>query len=316
MNELKGIPVGTRPRPARFPAAIAAALLVGPAAWADVAPDSVARPEAAAAAPAAWDSLSGPGAAAPGNAAVGGAARPAADTRKVRLTGNAQNVVRAGPGDRFAIAGIFDKGAVFPVVAKSGDWYNIRLSETETGWIHASLCEEFEDLSALEFRPNPKIYTRTGTFVLTGYTGAYAFDRKSNSLVVGARLGYYIFDRVQADGGLAWTHVTRPAEIVESLFGLMLEEEDFHMLFYQLGLTWEILPGRQMVPFISGGVGSAIMQGETEPSFNIGAGTSLFLSKRSAMRWEVRDYTFRTGSQGARRTNNNVEFTLGTSLLF
>jgi outer membrane beta-barrel protein len=321
MTQRYGIPLRRAWR-VRFLAGAVAALLCGPAARADVAPDSAATPEnapqnaaqnAQEAATAAGGSPSSPAAVA---APVAPVASPGASIHKVRLTGTEHNVVRTGPGDRFAIAGIFDKGAVFPVIAKSGDWYNIRVSDTESGWIHSSLCEEFEDLSALEFKPNPKIYTRTGTFVLTGYTGAYAFDRKSNSLVLGARLGYYIFDRVQADGGLAWTHVTRPREIVESLFGLMLEAEDFHMLFYQLGLTWEILPGRQMVPFVSGGVGSAIMQGETEPSFNIGAGTSLFLSKRSAMRWEVRDYTFRTGSQGARRTNNNVEFTLGTSLLF
>ena len=58
------------------------------------------------------------------------------------------------------------------------------------------------------------------------------------------------------------------------------------------------------------------MQGRTESSFNFGAGTALFLSKRTAMRWEVRDYVFDFGSDTARRTNNNIEFTLGTSFLF
>src|SRR5262249_60114041 len=96
------------------------------------------------------------------------------------------------------------------------------------------------------------------------------------------------------------THIRRPAEIVESLFGLSLEAEDFDMIFYHLNATWELLPGRQMVPFLSAGVGSSIMQGETEASVNLGAGTILFLSKRLAMRWEVRDYRFRSGSDTAR----------------
>jgi outer membrane beta-barrel protein len=134
--------------------------------------------------------------------------------------------------------------------------------------------------------------------------------------VLGGRLGYYVFDRLQVEGGVAWTHVRRPAEIVEVLFGLTLEAEDFPMLFYHLGATWELLPGRQMIPYLSVGVGSAIMQGETEPSFNLGAGTTMFLSKRVAMRWEVRDYRFESGAEGSRRTNHNVEFTLGTSVLF
>lgn len=206
-------------------------------------------------------------------------------------------------------------GAI-PVIAKSGEWYNIRLSETDTGWIHASLCREYEDLSYLEFRPNPKLYSRTGSFVLNGYAGAYAFDRKSNSLTLGGRLGYYVFDRLQAEVGLGWTHVTRPAEIVESLFGLSLEAEDFHMAFYDLGLTFEVLPGRQMVPYVTGGVGSTIAEGRSEASFNYGAGTMLYLSKRTAMRWEVRAYNYHSGSEGARVSNNNIAFTLGTSLLF
>jgi outer membrane beta-barrel protein len=307
-------PVWRRAWLAPLLAGATAVLLGGTPVRADVPPDSLAQSGVDGESTlAASDSLNVPTSpAAPATASE----HPGVGVRKVRLTGSSHNVVRSGPGDRFAIVGIFDQRSVFPVIAKSAEWYNIRLSDTETGWIHSSLCEEFDDLSGLEFRPNPKIYSRTGSFILTGYTGAYAFDRKSNSLVLGARFGYYVFDRLQADGSLAWTHVKRPAEIVESLFGLSLEAEDFNMLFYQLGLTWEVLPGRQMVPFVSGGVGSAIMQGETEPSFNVGAGTSLFLSKRTAMRWEVRDYVFRTGSQGARRTNNNVEFTLGTSVLF
>ncbi len=237
-------------------------------------------------------------------------------SRRVRLIAEGRNVVRSGPGDRYSIAGVYEKGVIFPVIAKSDLWYNVRLSDTETGWVHSYLCEEFDDMSDLEFRPNPRLYRRTGSYVLGGYGGAYAFDRKSNSLVLGGRLAYYIFERVQAEAGLAWTHIHRPAEIVETLFGLTLEAETFHMLFYHLNLTWEVLPGRQMVPYVTGGVGSAIMQGETEPSINFGAGTTLFLSKRLATRWEVRDYRFRTGAGTSRVTNDNIEFTLGTAYLF
>jgi outer membrane beta-barrel protein len=224
--------------------------------------------------------------------------------------------VRTGPGNQYAIAGVFPQGSVFEVIAKSDDWYNVRLSATETGWVHRSLCQEFDDLSDLQFRPNPRLFTRTGTYVLTGYAGAYAFDRKSNSAVFGSRLGYYIFDRVQVEGGLSWTHVNRPAEIVESLFGLSLEAEEFDMLSYHFNLTYEILPGRQMVPYVSGGVGSSIMLGQSEPGFNYGAGTTLFLSKKTAMRWEFRSDRIHTGPAGRRVTDNNVQFTLGTSVLF
>jgi len=236
--------------------------------------------------------------------------------RMVRLDEAARNVMRAGPGDAYAIVGVFKKGSDFPVLALRDGWYNVQISDSETGWIHESLCKEFDDLSDLKFKPNPRLYSRTGTFILNAYGGAYAFDRKSNSLVLGGRAGYYVFDWIQVEAGGAWTRVQRPAEIVESLFGLSLEPEDFHMLFYHLDVIVEVLPGRQMVPYLVGGAGSSIMQGRTESSFNFGAGTALFLSKRTAMRWEVRDYVFDFGSDTARRTNNNIEFTLGTSFLF
>src|SRR5262249_41649866 len=99
-------------------------------------------------------------------------------------------------------------------------------------------------------------------------------------------------------------------------FDLELEAEKFHMAFYDLGLTFEVLPGRQMVPFVTGGAGSSLMQGRSELRFNYRAGTMLYLSKPNPLRWEVRSYRFTSGSDDARQTNTNIAFTLGTSLLF
>lgn len=241
---------------------------------------------------------------------------PLTAVRMARLTGKPRTVVRTGPGESDAIAGVYPPGSSFPVLARSGDWLNVRLSPTQSGWVHVSLCDEFDDSSNLRMSPNPKLYSRTGTYLLEGYAGGYAFDRKANSLALGGRLSYYIFDRVQIETGAAWTHVNRPAEIVESLFGLSLEAEKFHMLSYHLNATYEFLPGRQMVPFVTGGVGSSILLGRSETSFNFGAGTTLFLSKRTGMRWQARDFVFHTGVDQARRLHHNIEFSLGSLILF
>jgi outer membrane beta-barrel protein len=259
------------------------------------------------------------GSAAPGVPSVAGSAAanaPMATVSMVRLTGKPRTVVRTGPSDADAIAGVFAPGTSFALLGANGDWLNVRLTPTESGWVHKSLCAEYEDLSGVKMSPNPRLYTRTGSFVLEGYAAGYAFDRESNSLALGGRLAYYVFDRLQIETGAAWTHVHRPAEIVESLFGLTLEAEDFHMLFYHLNTTFEFLPGRQMVPFVTGGVGASIMQGRAEASFNFGAGTTLFLSKRSGMRWEARDYVFHSGTDNARRLHHNIEFSIGTLMLF
>lgn len=254
-----------------------------------------------------------------GVAPVGpGTSAPAAPnvTRRVRLEGSSENVFRTGPGETYAIAGVFREGETFRVIAKSGAWYNVALSPTETAWVHSALCKEYDDLSDLEFRPNPKLYSRTGSYVAGGYVGGYAFDRKSNSLVLGGRLGYYLFDRVQVEAGFAWTKVNRPAEIVESLFDLTLEAEKYDMGYYDLGVLLEVLPGRQMVPYLVGGAGSALMQGRSEASWNVGVGTLLYVNKKTLTRWEVRDYRFTSGPPDARRSNDNIAFTFGTSILF
>ncbi|MCA9729438.1 MAG: SH3 domain-containing protein, partial [Candidatus Eisenbacteria bacterium] len=237
-------------------------------------------------------------------------------TLMVKLVGGDHNVVRSGPGEDYAIVGVYPKDARLEVLAKNEEWYNVRVSPTESGWIHSSLCEEYEDLSALELRPNPRLYSRVGSFSVSGYTGGYAFDRKSNSLVVGGRLGYYLFDFLEIEGGLGWTHVHRPEEIVESLFHLRLEAEDFDMLFYQLGTRIELLPGRRMVPYLVGGVGSSIYLGRSESALDFGGGTMLFVSKTTAVRWELRSYQFHTGTDQARRMSHNVEFSIGSTLLF
>jgi hypothetical protein len=240
-------------------------------------------------------------------------ARPTLSEKKVRLIGDGDNVVRSGPGNTFSLVAVYSKGVEFNVIAKRGDWYNIQLSETQTGWVHSSLCKEFDDMSDLEFRPNPRLFSRIGSFTVTGYTGGYAFDRKSNSLVAGGRLGYYVLEFLELEGSVGWTHIVRPAEIVESLFDLALEEEDFHMVFYAMNANVILLPGRQMVPFLTGGVGSSISEGDTETSFNFGIGADVFVQRAMAVRFEFRNYRFDYGTADARKQASNFEFSVGAT---
>ena len=242
--------------------------------------------------------------------------RPTVDMRRVRLTGHGYNVLRTGPGSDYAIVRAYPEGAEFTALATSGAWYGVRLSDTQTGWVHASLCEEASDLASLQFRPNLRLYSRKGSYVLSGYSGAYAFDRKSNSVLLGGRAGYYVFDRIVAEAGVGYTHVRRPAEIVGPFPALTTEPEDFPMLYYQANLVLELLPDRQMVPYLGAGVGWSLLLGRNEPAVNYGSGVKLFLSRRAALRWEARVYRFRGHTRADDAPNNNLEFTLGSEFLF
>jgi outer membrane beta-barrel protein len=152
--------------------------------------------------------------------------------------------------------------------------------------------------------------------VLSGYSGAYAFDRKSNSVLLGGRAGYYVFDRLVAEAGACYTHVRRPAEIVGPFPALTTEPEDFPMLYYQANLVLELLPNRQMVPYLGAGYGGTLLLGRNEPAVNYGGGAKLFLSRRAALRWEARVYRFRGHTRADDSPNNNIEFTLGSEFLF
>jgi len=234
---------------------------------------------------------------------------------RVEITAES-SVIRTGPGEDYAIVAFHEEGDQFDVLAKKGDWYNVRLTSTQTGWIHASLVRTFHDMSKLEFRPNPRLFSRVGSFGLTGFGGAYSFDRKSNALLLGGRVNYFLFEYLDVEGTVGWSHIVRPAEIVESLFGLELAEEDFHMLFYALNVNLKLLPGRQLVPYLTVGAGSSIMQGETESGLNFGGGTTMYVHRRVAIRWEVRTHQFTSGLGAARRDNRNLEFSMGTMMLF
>ena len=236
--------------------------------------------------------------------------------KSVRLRDDDTNVVRSGPGMSYAIVGVYAGGSEFPVIAKKDDWYNVQLSNTETGWIHTSLVEEFDDMSNLEFRPNPRLFSRVGSYSVTLYAGGYAFDRKSNSLALGSRIEYYLLEYIGIEGGIGWTHVNRPAEIVESLFDLALEEEDFYLLYYSFNANVKLLPGRQMVPYLTIGAGNSIMEGSTESTINYGAGLDFFVKKTTAVTFEFRYYGLSSGSANARRDNSNFEFSVGSSFYF
>ena len=99
------------------------------------------------------------------------------------------------------------------------------------------------------------------------------------------------------------------------MFNLALEEEDFHLLFYAMNANLKLLPGRQMVPFLTIGTGSTIMRGQTETSMNYGAGINFFVQRSLATRFEFRSYRFDTTSSGGRK-NTNFEFSVGTTFFF
>jgi outer membrane beta-barrel protein len=149
-----------------------------------------------------------------------------------------------------------------------------------------------------------------------GYGGTYAADREDNGFLVGARIGYSLTRRFAFEAGVGYTSVVRTTYVLERIFGLRLEQEKFDLLFYEVGGSMDILPGRRVTPFVTAGGGASVLNSHAEPTWVVGVGTKMFLVKRMALRWELRDHHMQGGNQFTRFAGDNLEFSGGAEWLF
>jgi hypothetical protein len=69
-------------------------------------------------------------------------------------------------------------------------------------------------------------------------------------------------------------------------------------------------------PFVALGAGASVLDAHVEPTWSVGLGTKLFLGKRTAIRWELRDHRLRGGNRFTRFNGDNLEFSAGGEFLF
>ena len=118
--------------------------------------------------------------------------------------------------------------------------------------------------------------------------------------MVGARIGYSLTRRFAFEAGVGYTSVLRTTYVLEQIFGLRLEEERFDLFFYEAGGSMDILPGRRVTPFLAAGGGASVLGSHVEPTWSLGLGTKMFVAKRVALRWELRDHHLHGGNRGNR----------------
>jgi outer membrane beta-barrel protein len=260
--------------------------------------------------PAAGDAAS---ATAPAAATVASDSLPFADAKVV---GTPVAVVRTGPGPEHAIVATVSEGDVLTVDAKTGAWYHVRLGDARSGWMHESLLQQYVDPRKFQFAPDRGRPSRMRSFHLVAYGGNYAADREDNGLLFGARIGYSVTRRFAFEAGVGYTGVKRTTYVLEQIFGLRLEEEDFDLFFYEAGVSMDILPGRRVSPFVTVGLGASMLDSRVEPTYAFGLGTKFFMSKRTALRWEMRDHRLKGGNRFTRFSGDNLEFSGGVEFLF
>jgi outer membrane beta-barrel protein len=240
--------------------------------------------------------------------------RQPAQGKRVRVKGDTQVLLRAGPGGDYAIMATAAPGGEMLLVARVGSWYAVETGPGHTAWVAMSRVEELDP--DVHFVTDPYEYRRDQSFNFTPMAGMYSGDQQSNSISLGGRLGYYLTDRYEVEAGVGFTRVERDRDQVEELFALNLEETTFQVFHYQANLNVHVLTGRRLAPFVTAGIGTATSNAKTELAWNAGAGVLYFVTTAAAARFEFRNYSFELGNQFTRRPVNNIEFALGASFLF
>lgn len=234
----------------------------------------------------------------------------------VQVVGTPVAVVRAGPGPQHAIVGTVREGEVLTLDARAGAWFHLQRPGGTSGWMHQDLLRLYVDPRRFEFVPDPGRPSRQRSFHLTAFGGGYAADREDNGFLVGARIGYSLTNRFGFEAGVGYTSVVRTTYVLERIFGLRLEEERFDLFFYQAGLSMDVLPGRRVTPFVTAFLGASVLNAGVEPTWGLGLGTKAFVTKRLALRWEVRDHRMAGGNAFTRFAGDNLEFSSGVEMLF
>jgi hypothetical protein len=225
-------------------------------------------------------------------------------------------VLRAGAGAHHPIVTTVREDDILIVDARTGPWFHVTTPDGTSGWVHDSLLANDVDRTKFAFKPDPGRLERQGSLSLAVYAGSYAADREDNGFLYGARFGYAFTSRFSFEVAAGRTRVERNTFVIEELFNLRIEEETFDVFFYEAGLNVHVLPRRRVVPFVSAAIGATVLNSRVEPTWSVGIGTLAFVSRRIALRWEIRDHRLEAGNQFTRFTGDNIEFSAGTQLLF
>jgi len=111
------------------------------------------------------------------------------DTLKIRVTAAAANIRQSGFLSA-PVVGSAQKGQVFTVIEKAGEWYLIQLADGTPGFIHSSVVEE---VSELETQPveQPAVSTRSRTPGPDRVAGEMGARSDTFSMFL-ARVGYFL----------------------------------------------------------------------------------------------------------------------------
>ena len=159
-------------------------------------------------------------------------------------------------------------------------------------------------------------------FEVGAFAGSYSVQGFEAVAVTGLRAGYHITEDFFVEAAVGRAKVND--ETFRKIFAGTVLASD-RLSYYNVSLGYNVMPGevffgrtvaKASAVYLIGGVGSTQFNDRRHQTLNFGAGIRLFLRDWAAVQVDMRDHIFSDDLLGARRRNNNLEFTGGLTFFF
>lgn len=161
-------------------------------------------------------------------------------------------------------------------------------------------------------------------FELGLFAGTYATENFGSAPVYGARLGYHITEDFFVEGVYGLTKAS-DENLRAILPARIIAPGEEKIAYYNLSIGWNVLPGEIFIGrnrakastlYLIAGVGNTTFVKQRRQTYNFGVGSRVFFADWCALQIDMRDHIFTHDLLGARRSTQNLEFTLGLTFFF
>ncbi|TVZ37485.1 outer membrane beta-barrel protein [Alteromonadaceae bacterium 2753L.S.0a.02] len=156
------------------------------------------------------------------------------------------------------------------------------------------------------------------------FAGVMSVEDFGTNNVYGVRFAYHVTEDLFLELTTGETNTSPTSYEILSGGSELLTKEQRRLLYYNMSLGWNILPGEVFIGkyafnsayYIIGGAGNTMFADNEYFTYNFGGGFRLFLNDWLAFRLDVRNHLFTHNILGEDKAVQNLETHLGLSLFF
>jgi outer membrane beta-barrel protein len=177
----------------------------------------------------------------------------------------------------------------------------------------------------LERREIPRRRVPSRDFEAGLFVGAMSVEDFGTNVAFGLSLGYHITEDFFVEGVYGRTDTSETS--FERLTGSveLLTDDERELSYYNVSLGYNLFPGEVFLGrsrsfnsafYLIAGAGNTDFAGQTQFTFNVGAGFRLSLYDWLALRFDARDHIFELDLLGDEELLHNLALTMGVTFFF